>query len=116
MEDKSLLGLVATAILFALIIDDVVGGDAWAAHYNEHDATCAVTSKDRGMNQDGNSNYRVHTKQCDTLEDVDSRWFGKYDSSNAYGEIQVGQTYIFHVAGLPQRIPQQLRQHHYGDA
>jgi hypothetical protein len=72
---------------------------AWV-HNNEHDATCTVTGKDRGMDQNGNSNYRIYTSNCDTLEDTDSMWFGKWNSSDVFGQIQPNKTYVFHVAGV----------------
>lgn len=71
------------------------------SHYHDHVATCTVTGKDRtsGSGDSGSSDMRVYTKQCDTLHDSDSMWRGKYNSSNLFGQIQIGHTYRFEVAG-----------------
>lgn len=92
----AITGLIALALLAGLALF------GWSAvdHYHEHDAVCTVTNMDRGMDSSGNSHYRVYTKQCDTLADEDSLWFGKWNSSDLWGQIQVGRTYTFHVAGV----------------
>ena len=88
------------AVLIVVLVLVAVGADYMWTHNNEHDATCTVTGKDRGMDQNGNSNYRIYTSNCDTLGDTDSFWFGKWNSSDIFGEIQPGHTYMFHMAGV----------------
>jgi len=67
-------------------------------HYNERTIECSVTDKDRGVNKNGGSNYRVYT-DCGTFVNEDSIWRGKFDSGDIQGEIQIGKTYEFTVAG-----------------
>lgn len=99
MDDEKAAGCLAAIVLGVLLIGVVILSNV-RAHYNEHDATCTVTGKDRGANSDsGSSHYRVYTKQCGTLEDVDSWWRGKTNSADLYGQIEPGHTYTFHVAG-----------------
>lgn len=90
----------AGAIAVVVLLIGAVAGSYIRAHYNEHDAVCTVTSKDRGASTDsGSSHYRIYTEQCGTLEDVDSWLRGKTNSADIYGRIQPGHTYRLHVAG-----------------
>lgn len=98
MGNRTLAALGVTAVVALGVV--AVGVDYAWSHNNEHDATCTVTGKDRGMDQNGNSNYRIYTSNCDTLGDSDSFWFGKWNSSDIFGQIEPGKTYVFHVAGV----------------
>ncbi len=69
---------------------------------NERTITTTVT--DKGVKRHGKSNdkYLVYTNDG-TYEITDSLFWPRFDSSDLYGYIEVGQTYEFTVAGY--RVP-----------
>ena len=76
------------------------GCDVYVSNaYGDRWRTCTVESKDRGADHDGNSHYRIYTKDCGVLGDGDSWFRGKTNSADIYGRIQPGHTYHFHVVG-----------------
>lgn len=86
-----------------VILGLIVGLGIYPSFYNERTITCTVTDKDRGMDSEGNSNYRVYTEQCGTFSNEDSFLRGKLDSGDVQGQLEEGQTYELTVVGP--RIP-----------
>lgn len=59
-----------------------------------------VEDKDRIVDRDGNSSrYLVWAEEGEVFENVDSLLYGKFDSSNLYGKLKVGNKYRCHVSG-----------------
>lgn len=87
---------VGVAVVVCVLLSGMVAASVSAATRNPHWQTCTVTGKDRGKDS---GSYRIYTKQCDTLADEDSWINGKHNSSNLYGQIEVGHTYEFRIVG-----------------
>lgn len=98
--DRLIIGIfIALAIVF------VVGGViiSIATNYNEQTYVATVTDKDV-KNYDKSSKYLVFTK----TEEGETRVFSvedsllrfRWNSSDVYGEIEVGKTYRFTVVGF----------------
>lgn len=73
----------------------------YTALHPEKDVTVKVTDKVRTGGDD--SKYLIFTSGG-VYEDVDTFVKGKYNSSDLYGRIKVGQTYTFHVRGVRNHI------------
>ena len=92
-------------IFIALAVVVAVGGIIYsiAANYNEQTYVATVTDKDV-KNYNNSSKYLVFTK----TEDGETRVFSvedsllrfRWNSSDVYGEIEVGKTYRFTVVGF----------------
>ena len=92
-------------IFIALAVVVAVGGIIYsiAANYNEQTYVATVTDKDV-KNYNNSSKYLVFTK----TEDGDTRVFSvedsllrfRWNSSDVYGEIEVGKTYRFTTVGF----------------
>lgn len=92
-------------IFIALAVVVAVGGIIYsiAANYNEQTYVATVTDKDV-RNYNNSSKYLVFTK----TEDGETRVFSvedsllrfRWNSSDVYGEIDVGKTYRFTVVGF----------------
>ncbi len=92
-------------IFIALAVVVAVGGIIYsiAANYNEQTYVATVTDKDV-RNYNNSSKYLVFTK----TEDEETRVFSvedsllrfRWNSSDVYGEIEVGKTYRFTVVGF----------------
>lgn len=92
-------------IFIALAVVVAVGGIIYsiAANYNEQTYVATVTDKDV-RNYNNSSKYLVFTK----TEDGETRVFSvedsllrfRWNSSDVYGEIEVGKTYRFTVVGF----------------
>jgi Protein of unknown function (DUF1523). len=71
-------------------------------------STITATVTDKGIKTESynqnyvDSNYMIYTDNG-TFEDTDSIWYMKFNSSDVYGNIEVGNTYTFQVYGW--RIP-----------
>ena len=92
-------------IFIALAVVVAVGGIIYsiASNYNEQTYVATVTDKDV-RNYNNSSKYLVFTK----TEDGETRVFSvedsllrfRWNSSDVYGEIEVGKTYRFTVVGF----------------
>lgn len=73
---------------------------------NDHSYTATITDKVRDNDND-NNRYLIFTELEDgsvlVLENTDSFLRGKFDSSDVYGDLKIGETYEFNVVGI--RIP-----------
>ena len=95
--------IISIFIAFAIVF--TVGGIIFsiAANYNEQDYVVTVTDKDV-KNYTDKSKYLVFTK----TEDGETRVFSvedsflrfRWNSSDVYGEIEVGKMYRFTVVGF----------------
>jgi hypothetical protein len=83
------LGALAYWVATALVLPNI--GNRWE--------TCTVTNLTATGSGGSATSYRVYTRQCDVLEDSDNLLRGKSNSATVFGQIQVGQTYTFHVVG-----------------
>jgi hypothetical protein len=75
-----------------------------AVHYNTQDTvTATITDKDRIVERDGDggtrSKYLIFTDQ-ETFENTDSLLAGKFNSSDVYGRLKVGDVCRFKVNGF----------------
>jgi hypothetical protein len=91
--------------IFALIAILVIGGIVLGvgSYFNEHSYTITVTDKDRVYDKDS-SKYLVFGENTETgetkvFENTDSLIKGKFNSSDFYGNLKVGETYKITVYG-----------------
>ena len=106
MSDKTYIKFsVVMFIVFAIIVTIALVGFFKSCTNNlgeERQVTATVTDKavKRYNNKD---KYLVYTKNTDGLVEVfeitDSFAFGRFNSSDVYGGIEVGKTYSFTVVG-----------------
>ena len=101
-EKKYPLGVIV-AIIVILIVAIFMGS---VGSYNEAEYVMTVTEKERVADEDG-SKYLIFGEDENgnsyVFENTDNMLRGKWDSSNMYGEIKIGDTYKFTVVGY--RIP-----------
>lgn len=95
------VGLIAASIISALI--------AWGIHAyvaSDRQVTVTVQNEARVCSNDGNGSvscqYLIYTSGG-TFKDTDSLTAGKFNSSDVYGQLQIGHTYTLEVRGY--RIP-----------
>ena len=106
MSDKTYIKFsVVMFIAFAIIVTIALVGCFKSCTNNlgeERQVTATVTDK-TVKRYNGEDKYLVYTKNTDGLVEVfeitDSFAFGRFDSSNVYGGIEVGETYSFIVVG-----------------
>ena len=92
----------ATVIIVILLVIVSIGIEV-AMSFNDHTYTITITDKER-VNVDDDSKYLVFGKTSNgevvVLENTDTLVRGKFNSSNLYGQIEIGQTYTFTVVGF----------------
>lgn len=98
-------GIVALAIIVLIIIIAVIV-PLGSSYFATKTYTVTVTDKDI-KNYNSSSKYLVFTKLEDgetrTFSIEDSLFKGRWDSSDTYAEIEIGETYKIEVIGW--RIP-----------
>ena len=91
-----------TIIAVVLLVIVAVGIEV-AMSFNDHTYTITITDKER-VNVENDSKYLVFGKTANgeiiVLENTDTFIRGKFNSSNIYGQIEIGQTYTFTVIGF----------------
>lgn len=97
---KIIAGIITVIVLFVALI-------GWDIHINtnDHVYTIEVTDKER-VNYNKNGKYLIYGRADNNtlvLENTDSWYRGKFNSSDFYAEIEVGKTYQVTVVGY--RIP-----------
>ena len=90
---KVIVGIIVVAVVIALI---------WLPFkfaYNNHDCVATVTDKER--HEDGY--YLIFCEDMEgntkVFKDDDTLLRGKWNSSDMYQEIKIGETYLFHLNG-----------------
>lgn len=84
----------AVAVMVVVVASLIVG---YVALHPERDITVKVTDKVRTGGDD--SKYLIFT-DGGVYEDTDTMMKGKYNSSDLYSKIKVGQRYTFHLRGV----------------
>jgi hypothetical protein len=88
--------------LVAVVILTLIGGDGVYALWTKQTFTITVKDKERVVEGSGDnivSRYLIFTEEHDVLEDVDTVWYRKFDSSSLYGKLDRGHTYTVEVYG-----------------
>lgn len=105
MRNNCNTGLAAIIVITVLMFAFAIGIDINKA-YVRRDITATVTDKGVKKYEDDDK-YLVYCKdksgKTQVFEITDSVLAMRFDSSNLYAEIKVGQKYIFEVGGF--RIP-----------
>lgn len=87
-------------LLLCLIVFPIV------QNFNEQTYTITITDKER-VNDNDSSKYLVFGKDPNgetmVFENTDTLLRGKFDSSNIYGNLEIGKTYEITVVGF--RVP-----------
>ena len=91
------VGVIGTLIVLALLI----AIPAIKAFGTKDTVTFTITEKERvttGSGKSTSSKYLIFTDR-ETFENTDSIFLGKFDSSDVYGRLKVGQKYEATVVG-----------------
>jgi hypothetical protein len=100
---SSYFGPGLMVILVVLLLAGSCGAYISAVKGSVRTVTTRVTDKQRVCESNGGScKYLIYT-DSGTYKDTDSMIFGKFRSSDLYGNIQRGKTYTFKVSGW--RLP-----------
>lgn len=91
--------------VFALIVIMLVGSILFYPLLTKDTATFTVTGKERVTSTDGDqiSSYYLIFTDNETFKNVDDPVFLKFNSSDLYGKLQIGETYRAEVRGF--RVP-----------
>jgi hypothetical protein len=102
---KQITQIKIYAVIIVLILV-FVGVASIIPQLKESQYVATVTDKERIVNGES-SYYLIFTKDVEgnvlVLQNSDSLWRGKWDSSNVQGALEVGKTYKFRVYGY--RVP-----------
>lgn len=91
------LGVVVLVAAAVLCVKRVGGYDA----SDEEGVVITIKDKERVVNRDGEgSKYLIWTEEGETFENVDSLLFGKFNSSDLYGQLERGMKYRCKVFGF----------------
>lgn len=91
------LVLLVGAIIFGAIIVGVCS--LVGKYYESSEVTFTVTEKERIMDRDGSGARYLVWSEDETFENVDTLMKGKFNSSDLYGQLKVGETYTCEVYG-----------------
>ena len=94
----------AEIIIIILVLAVLLGGSALVS-FNDHTYVVEVTDKER-VNYSDSGKYLIYGQEDNNtlvLENTDSLFRGKFNSSDIYAELEIGKTYEFTVVGY--RIP-----------
>lgn len=93
--------VISTLVLFVLVILGILAIPIIKST-NHHQQTLTVIEKER-VAKGEDSKYLIFCEdelgQVVVLENTDSFWNGKFNSSNIYGQLEVGKTYQFDLVG-----------------
>lgn len=89
--------IIVVFILALLIISPLV------AYRTKTEVTAKVNKSERVVNQDSSGGKYLIFTESEVLENTDSLWYWKWNSSDFYNKIEVGKTYKFTVYGW--RVP-----------
>lgn len=102
MYDNFEMGVIV--FILVVILVSVVGGIVFNINWYNSQEVITITVENKDIKAgDKSSKYLVWTKENEVFENTDSFLFGKFNSSDLYGQIEVGKTYKILVAGF--RIP-----------
>jgi len=93
-------GKLSCGLLIAVVIGLLFFGVAYKN--SDGPATFTVKSKERVAGGDS-SHYLIWTHEGEVFQVDDTIWFGRWDSSDLYGQLEVDQKYSGTVAGW--RVP-----------
>lgn len=82
----------------------ILGGMAllFSPLLTSEDVIITIVDKERVVDSDGDSKYLVFT-EAEVFENTDCLVLGKFNSSDLYGQLKIGETYQVQVYGW--RIP-----------
>lgn len=93
---------ISTLIICIAVLIFGIAGSIALSYFNSND-TVTATVTDKGIKRYINSDkYLVYTEE-ETFEITDNILIWRWDSSDQYGQIELGKTYEFDVVGW--RIP-----------
>jgi hypothetical protein len=93
-----------TGFIIFLIIAAFVGCIAYNVNWYNSQTTTIITVESKDIkNYDKSSKYLIWSKEGEVFENTDSWMFGKFNSSDLYGKLKIGQKYRVLVVGW--RIP-----------
>ena len=86
---------IMTIILLTLSLC-IVGAFAYGSSEDKAQITPDKLERVAG---DGDSRYMVWSEEGEVFEITDTFTFGRFDSADLYGDLEIGQTYCARVAG-----------------
>jgi hypothetical protein len=85
--------------IFIIIFSIFIVNSCNYALSEPEEITATISHKERVYDADRGSRYLIFT-DAGTFENVDSLIYGKFDSSDLYGYLQVGETYSIKIKGI----------------
>lgn len=88
----AIITVVVLAIIGFIIFASVNSWNNWA-NSTRGEVTFTVKDKERVSDGDSSSKYLIFSQEGEVFENTDSYHFGKYNSSDLYGQLEVGKKY-----------------------
>ena len=103
--NKNNKGLVGIIIIIVIILAVAIGIAVYAGSYYGSKETITITVDDKWIKGVGSNSqkYLIADVEGNVYENVDDWLQGKYDSSNVWADLKIGETYDVVVMGW--RIP-----------
>jgi hypothetical protein len=88
------ISIIILAIIGVIVVGPVV------AHTTQEEVTLTVTEKIVKRSNNNQDKYIIFTSEGEVLQNTDTIYLFKFNSSDVYGKIEVGKTYKFKVYGF----------------
>lgn len=97
---------ISVAIIAAILAIIIIIVPVYMFNFNDHTFTGSITDKERVITED-DSYYLIFLKEANgevrVVKNVDSCLRFKWDSSDVYGDLEIGKKYELNLIGV--RIP-----------
>ena len=80
-------------LVFILAIVSVIAGVVMYSKESSPSYACKVIDKSVHPQEDGSTQYRIYTENCDVFQISDDPMHGQFNSASLYGKITVGKSY-----------------------
>lgn len=95
--------IIASILVSILVIGSIIGVCCIPDHIElttQDDIEITIKDKERVMNpNDSGSKYLIWSEEGEVFENTDELFLGKFNSSDLYGQLEIGNKYQCHVTG-----------------
>lgn len=95
------IGFVAIAVVVVVLVVGGCAGCMYTTYGTQRTVEFTVDHRERTGGDEGK--YLIYTDEAGVLENTDSLWYLKFDSSDVYNQLREGGRYRCDVYGL--RVP-----------
>lgn len=100
-NEKGIIDVVMGFIVAAIVIAIIGGAIYFSTIEYQNEETIEITVKDKYVKRDGKSDiYLVASEAGDTYKITDLLWKGKFDSTDLYNQLTIGEKYKVTVTGI----------------